>query len=208
MTAPAAPLALALGREGLVQFGQFVQSDGAVWPVATRLVWLPSYPAMLRDAAEALVQPLRHSGVERLLSTAETVALGTALSLSTEVPLAFFHGAVRDYTAAYVIEGAYDVGHPTALLTDVLVDAAQAESIADLARRVGLEIGAVLALLDLGRGARAALEDRGLAVVCALTLCEMLPVLEDAGLLPPLMRRTVEDWIASPRGAKPGVPAR
>jgi hypothetical protein len=36
-----------------------------------------------------------------------------ALSLRANLPLVYPYGETRDYTAAFAIEGAYDVGHPT-----------------------------------------------------------------------------------------------
>lgn len=188
-------LALALARQGLIQFGRFVQADGAIWPVAVRLLWLPSYPTLLRDTAAALTPLLDGLDADRLLTTVDAIPLGTALALSTEIPMTYPYGEVRDYTAAYAIEGAYDVGHPTVLLSDVLIDAAQAEQITALARRVGLDVHTVLAVLDVGLGAREQLETLGYGVRTVLTLRGVLPALEAHDLLPPLMRQAVERWL-------------
>lgn len=188
-------LALSLARAGLLQFGRFVQPDGAIWPVAVHLRWLPSYPALLRDTAAALADLLPGIEADRLLTTADAIPLGTALALHTDLPMVYPYGAGRDTPAAFAIEGAYDVGHPTVLLSDTLIDPAQAKAIADLARQVGLEVRAVLAVLDLGLGAREKLHAAGYAVRCALTLRDTLPLLEQDGLLPPAMRATVEHWL-------------
>ncbi len=189
-------LALALAQQGLIQFGRFAQDDGAIWPVAVRLLWLPSCPVLLRDTAAALRSLVRELDADRLLTTVDAIPLGTALALSTEIPMTYPYGEVRDYTAAYAIEGAYDVGHPTVLLADVLIDAAQAEQITALARRVGLDVHTVLAVLDIGLGARERLEALGYGVRTVFTLREMLPVLEARDLLPPIMRQTVTTWLS------------
>ncbi len=197
LTRPGAPgaLTLALAQAGLIQFGRFFQPDRSAWPVALNLRWLPSYPALLREVAAALEPLLDGIGADRILTTADATPIGVALSLRTDRPLVYPYGEVREYTAAFAIEGAYDVGHPTLLLSDVLIDAAQAATITGLARRVGLEVQTVLAVIDLGLGARGQLESAGYHVGCALTLAEMLPVLETAGLLTPAMRSAVEQWI-------------
>lgn len=188
-------LALALAREGLIQFGRFAHDDGAIWPLAVRLLWLPSYPALLRQTAEALRPLLHQVAVERLLTTGDAIPLGTALSLASDIPMTYPHGEVRDYTAAYAIEGAYDVGHPTVLLSDVLINGAQAQQITALARRVGLDVHAVLAVLDLGLGAREQLSAMGYTVHSVLTLDAILPVLSENGLLPAGMWATVQRWL-------------
>jgi len=185
-------LTLALARAGLIQFGQFVQDDGAIWPVALYLRWLPSYPALLGEVAAAF-EPLL-GDADRMLTTVDALPIGVAVSLRSERPLVYPYGDVRDYTAAYAIEGAYDVGHPTLLLSDVLIDAPQANAITALAKKVGLDVIRVVAVIDLGFGAREALEAAGYAVQTALTLDEMLPVLEAEGYLPPKMREAVERW--------------
>jgi orotate phosphoribosyltransferase len=191
---PANALTLALARAGLIQFGRFVQPDGSTWPLALRLRWLPSYPALLHDTAAAL-EPLLHDlHADRLLTTPDAIPVGVALGLRINIPLVYPYGEERDYTAAYVLEGAYDVAHPTILLADVLIDTEQAQAITALARRVGLDIHTILAVIDLQHGAHEALTAAGYEVRSALLLGTMLPVLVDGGFLPPAMRTAVEAW--------------
>lgn len=194
-------LALSLARAGLIQFGRFVQPDGAIWPLAVHLRWLPSYPALLRDTAAALADLLPGLAADRLLTTADAIPIGTALALYSGLPMVYPYG---DHRGA--IEGAYDVGHPTVLLSDVLIDPGQAAALARQARQVGLEIRAVLAVLDLGRGAREPLHAAGYTVHCLLTVRDVLPLLEQDGLLPPAMRVAVERWLSF--DGHPGTSAR
>lgn len=189
-------LGLALAQAGLIQFGRFVQPDDTIWPVAVHLRWLPSYPALLRAVAAALVPLLDGIETDRVLTTADSTPIGVALSLASDLPLVYPFGEVRDYTAAFAIEGAYDVGHPTLLLADVLADPDQARGIVALAGRVGLDVSAVLAVLDLGLGASERLAADGYTVRRLLALADLLPVLETEGLLPPAMRAAVEVWLA------------
>ncbi|HVO44160.1 MAG TPA: hypothetical protein VMT34_16140 [Aggregatilineales bacterium] len=193
-------LALSLARAGLIQFGRFVQPDGAIWPIAVHLRWLPAYPALLRDVAAALGALLEGIEADRLLTTADAIPLGVALTLHTDLSMVYISGEVRDYTAAFAIEGAYDVGHPTVLLSDLLLDAAQAHAITALAQRVGLEVHTILSVLDMGLGACEALAAAGYTLRCALVLHEMLPVLQTQGWIPAVMRASVEHWIAATRG--------
>ena len=188
-------LARALADAGLIQFGRFAQPDGGVWPVAVHLDWLPSYPDVLRQAARALAPLMDGLGVDRVLAGPGALPVGVALSFETGVPLVYTVSEMRSAADAFAIEGAYDVGHPTVLLSNLLLDAAQAESLTALAGRVGLEVRAMLAVLDLGLGAREALEAGGWIVRSLLTLADALPVLEAAGALPPVMRARVQAWI-------------
>ncbi|WP_119072245.1 hypothetical protein [Aggregatilinea lenta] len=188
------PLALRLAQESLILFGRFMQADGSAWPVALRLGWLPSYPALLRDVALALNPLVAASGADRILTTAEEVPLGVALGLAAD-RVVLTPAANPPEGAAFAIEGAYDIGHQTVLLSDTLLDRAQADAIRALAGRVGLEIHAVVAVIDLGLGARAALQAAGFEAAALFTLREMLPVLEQHAILPPRMRASVETWL-------------
>ena len=188
-------LARALADAGLIQFGRFAQPDGGVWPVAVHLDWLPSYPDVLRQAARALAPLMDGLGVDRVLAGPGALPVGVALSFETGVPLVYTVSEMRSSADAFAIEGAYYFGHPTGLLSNLLLNAAQAESLTALAGRVGLEVRAMLAVLDLGLGAREALEAGGWIVRSSLTLGRALPVLEAAGTLPPAMRARVQTWI-------------
>ncbi|MBN1563444.1 MAG: hypothetical protein JXA10_06385 [Anaerolineae bacterium] len=199
-----ADLTRTYAANGLIQFGHFTQPDGSIWPFMINLRWLPSYPAVLAQTADALApifEPVVNQyAALRLLTTVAALPIGVALSLRTNVPLVYPYGTVRDYTAAFAIEGAYDVDHPTVLLTDVLLDAAQVEAITAVARRVGLNIDTILAVIDLGFGARDALESAGYTVQTVMTLCAMLPILaenEPITYLPPVMRASLEAWLAN-----------
>ena len=190
-------LTRAYATAGLIQFGQFEQPDGSVWPLMVNLRWLPSYPPLLHQTAAVLDPLLDQAAADRLLTTVDALPIGVAVSLRKHMPLVYPYGEVCDTTAAFAIEGAYDVGHPTVLLSDVLIDVPQAATITAVARRVGLDVNTIVAVIDLGLGARKTLEATGYTVRTVLTLREMLPVLADAGDLPPIMRTTVEKWLGA-----------
>ena len=199
-TADALVLALKLAEAGLIQFGRFARTDGAAWPVLVRLRWLPSYPALLHDVAAALGRALEGTPPDRVLTTQDAIPLGVALSLHTGLPMTYPYGEVRDYTTAFAIEGAYDVGHPTLLLADILEDADQAQRLTAQARRVGLNVGDVLAVLDLGLGASAQLAASGYRVTTLFALRDMLAPFVEGGILTQPMSATVIRWLdgASP----------
>jgi orotate phosphoribosyltransferase len=190
-------LALRLVEAGLIQFGRFAQPDGSCWPVQVRLRWLPSYPVLLREVAAALADLLDGLDVDRLLSTPAAIPLGTALSLHTDLPMTYALEGIHDRPAAFVIEGAYDVGHPTLLLTDVLATADQAEHLIALGSHTGLEVHTVLAAFDLGIGGRGRLEVAGYQVVSLMTLPALLDPFAQAGLVPAPLRASIERWLAT-----------
>lgn len=195
-------LAQALAGAGLIQFGRFAQPDGVWWPVALHLGWLPSYPDLLRQTARALAPLLDGLPADRVLAGPGALPVAVALGLETGMPVVYMAHGPREDPPAFAIEGAYDVGHPTALLFDVLWDPAEATTIAAVARRVGLEVHTVIGVIDPGLGAREALEASGWDVRAALALPAALPALEAAGALPPVMRASVQAWIEAARSER------
>ncbi len=192
-------LTLKLARAGLVQFGRFERAGGDVWPVMVNLLWLPSYPALLRDVAAALQPLLEGIAADRMLTTVDALPIGVALSLRADIPLVYPYGEVRDYTAAFAIEGAYDVGHPTLLLSDVLIDAPQANQITALARKVGLEIHRCWrwSIWDSARGRNSKRPGIPSGVCCGWARCCRFWRKRDCCRR--MMRETVEEWLARGR---------
>jgi hypothetical protein len=138
----------ALVDAGLVQFGYFAEGDKNEFaPVRLNLALLPAYPDVLKLLTDAVVQRLADRTIERLVCTVDSLPLGVAVSLATGIPLVYSQG--QGAAAVYDLVGAYDVGHPAALLMNVLD---QPESIAKLqanAHRVGLNIQYGVAILGL-----------------------------------------------------------
>lgn len=164
-------------HDGLVQFGTF---DGAPYLLNTGL--LPSYPAALASLAERAAPLIERSApVDRLVCTADAWPIGMALSLRSNLPLVYSLGT--DAAGVHDLIGAYDMGHPACLLVNVWDGDAALAGLIDKARRVGLMIGAVVALFGW---AERPLD--GAAVHVLVDLPQMARVLADAGEIPPELR--------------------
>lgn len=171
---------------GLIQFGRFKQADGSVWPIAFNFLLLPSYPQTMKATASAFAPILKRLPIQRLLSTRATTPLGAALSIETNIPLAYVYGEQKAYTSAYVIEGAYDVGHPTALVQ--YVQDANPPDILPVAEKVGLPITDVVSLFSIG-----AMPD--LNVTALFDFNDTLTILRESGTVPPRMVEQVLEWL-------------
>lgn len=136
-------------RAGIIQLGRFQQPDGSFLPMSTNFLMLPSYPRLLHTTAQALVPLIRTHPPERLLATRAAIPLGAVVAVESNIPLTYPYGEAKDYTVAYTIEGAYDVGHPTTLLMDVLTSPAEILTLIAQARQVGLVVQQVIAVLGL-----------------------------------------------------------
>jgi hypothetical protein len=197
------PLVTLLMDAGLLQFGSFIV-NGEDRPFRANLEMLPSYPDVLSQATEELALLMPGSvgdnsapdepHVDHLLCTWNSLPLAVTLSLRTGVPLVYSRGSSAE--PVHDLVGAYDIGHPAVLFTNVFDDAEPIERLAASGRRVGLDVGLMLTLLDIG----VATID-GIRRLALLRLPDVVADLLEAGMLPGGQGRAVLDWIDAQNAA-------
>ncbi len=139
------PLAQLLLDAGLIQFGWF-QHQAATLPFALSLEILASYPDILDQAAREAQAFISTLHVTRLLCTPDAIPFGAAVSLRTGIPLVYSRGAGE--APVFDLIGAYDIGHPTLLLTNSLGWNDSPAGLVNGARRVGLEVHSAITILE------------------------------------------------------------
>lgn len=189
-------LFLDYARAGLILFGRFQAENNEFWPISFHLTLLPSFPRLMKLTAEllaSLYSPM--SQRDRLLTTRNTTALGGVLATLTDVPMLYPYGDIKSYTAAFAIEGAADVGHPTTLLTDVPIDGSIELQMADQAARVGIPVKRILSLVDAREGHYQTFQQHGIEDIQALfPLTQSLEWVVEAGLITAHLSRRIADW--------------
>lgn len=138
------PLLQALLIAGIIQFGYFID-DGTSEPAPLRLQFelLPAYPQVLEQAAEAVSNRLKDAGLQRLVCGQDSLPLAVCVSQKMGIPLI--------YNRSSGMVGAYDVGHPAALIANVY-SAGFAEGLKTVkarAERTGLELVSEVYLIGL-----------------------------------------------------------
>jgi uridine monophosphate synthetase len=170
----------ALLRIGAIQFGRFEARPGIFQPLRINLRLLPSYPDVLGMLADALVPLVRVDGLTHLLAMPAAVPLGVAVSLKTGIPLVYPPADDPQF-----IEGAFDYNVPTVLLTDVLNGGSAESAMIARARKQGLDVGAVVAVFDLGHRLSGMVKSlRGVEAVLALSQAQS-----------PYMLAAVQAWL-------------
>jgi hypothetical protein len=136
-----AGLVEALFEAGLIQFGFFDnEQTGETEPLRLRFDLLPAYPA-IHKAVSALITEKIASNIERILCDAVSLPLGVGVSIASDIPLVYSSG--KEGNPVRNLVGAYDVGHPTVLVTNVY-DEQNAARLIRNAGQVGLELQKVL----------------------------------------------------------------
>jgi orotate phosphoribosyltransferase len=179
---------------GMIQCGRFKQPDGSYSPLSFNFLLLPSFPALMQQTAQAFLPLLQAASTDRLLALRSTVAVGAVLAVQSGIPLTYQYGEMRGITNAYIIEGAYDIGHPTALLTDVVGHDSDALAILDPARKVGLQVTDVLAICQVGQRHVMALAQAGIRLHSLFNLANALPQLQSS--LPAPMLAHLDAWFS------------
>jgi orotate phosphoribosyltransferase len=182
----------------LIQFGHFVR-DGQVFPFQLHLDMLPSYPTGLFRIVNQ-TQTIIHQNINsRLLSTHDAIPFGVALSLQMGIPVVYSKGSQQP--AVHDLVGAYDLAHPTTLITNILENPNSLTHLIHNARRVGLEVQSIVAILDL----ETTISTKGIEGVetySLLRLSEVVQQLNREGLIPEGQAHTVREWILKQQSEK------
>ncbi len=118
-------------------------------------------PEILRELGAMFAERIP-SGVTRLAG-AELggIPLVTAASLASGLPTVFIRNAKKDYGTARQLEGILEAGDRVMLLEDVATTGGQVLEAAKVIEAEGASVAAIVAVIDRGEGARAAIESAG-----------------------------------------------
>ncbi len=173
---------------GILQFGYFVTRN-KVTPVRFCPEYLPAYPQLLAEGANLTVAKLDTSEIDHLIVTADSVPLGVACSLQTNLSLAYSRG--RGEAAVYDLVGSYNSSHMSALIVNCVDDAASIEKFISNARNVGLETQLIVQLIEM----RSVEKLAGLSVISVFRLADFVKELIISGRLTQGQAQVTLNWI-------------
>jgi hypothetical protein len=136
----------ALLMAGIIQFGYFIDEQrGEPAPFRLQFELLPAYPRLLDQAADVVAGPLKPMDLHRLVCDQHSLALAVCVSQKLDIPLVYNQGNG--------IVGAYDVGHPAALIANVYsVDVVETlATVKSRAERTGLKLVSEIYAIGLSR---------------------------------------------------------
>jgi uridine monophosphate synthetase len=167
---------------GAVRFGHFKLHSGRVSPIYLDLRLLASYPNVLRQAAAIYATILET--IEFDLLAAMPLAglpIGTAVSLQTSRPLIYPRQALKSYGTGKQIEGTWAPGQRIVAIDDLITSGDSLLQGIGILQDAGLKVTDTVVLIDRQQGGQETLQGQGYTLHSAITLSEMLSILERDG---------------------------
>ena len=167
---------------GCVRFGDFLLHSGKRSPVYIDLRRLASYPRVLDQTARAYALLLRSLRFNRIAAIPyAALPIGTAVSLTLDVPLIYPRKEVKRHGTKRAIEGEYKAGEQVVLLDDLITDGASKLEVIESLRQEGLTVEDVVVLIDREGGGMEQLQSAGCRLHAVFTLSEMMQHLAHSG---------------------------
>jgi uridine monophosphate synthetase len=187
-----ASLTLALADIGAIKFGEFTLASGKRSPIYVDLRLLASHPGVLRQVAWAYAELLRRelgighrgseaSGIRLAAIPYAAMAIGTAVSLETGLPMIYPRKEVKAHGRARQIEGEFTPGDRAVVLDDLITTGGSKLAAIEPLEAAGLQVKDVVVLIDREQGGGEELAEAGYRLHAVLRLGEMLDLLVESG---------------------------
>jgi len=190
-------LARLLFEAGCVRFGDFVLHSGAHSPVYVDLRLLPSHPRILQEVAGAYARLLRQLTYQRVAAVPYAgLPLGAAVCLQTGDPMIYPRREAKGYGTRRQVEGVYHAGERVVLLDDLISSGGSKLEALALLEAEGLVCEDVVVLIDRQQGGAEELAAHGYRLHAAVTLQELVDVLEQDGAIDAADARRVRRYLS------------
>ena len=179
---PHANLILELFDLGCIQFGEYVQASGAVFPYYIDLRKIISSPQVFDAVIAAYADILEELTFDRIAGIPYgSLPTASGLALRLNRPLIFPRKEVKAYGARRLVEGNYTAGETAVVVDDILISGKSAMEGAEKLKSCGLQVRDIVVFLDHGGNVCQTLAQNGYAAHAVLTLSEINDILYDAG---------------------------
>jgi uridine monophosphate synthetase len=179
---PLEELAVTLFDVGAVQLGKFKLHSGRTSRIYLDLRVLVSFPQALRQATAAYRHVLENLTFDVLAAPPLAgLPFGTALCLDMDIPLIYPRKTAKSYGTGKDIEGKWDVGQTAVVIDDVVTSGDSIMQAIVALKAAGLQVKDAVVLIDREQGGLAIMQEHGYHVHAAMTLNQLLAILEAHG---------------------------
>lgn len=175
-------IALTLFDIQAVRFGNFTLHSGKKSPIYIDLRVLVSYPAALRQIAQAYAKLLAQLDYDILGAYPYAgLPIGVAVSLEIDRPLVYPRKQAKSYGTGKQVEGVWKIGQRVVLIEDLITSGKSILEAMSALKVAGLEIHHAVVLIDRQQEGTALLEGYGCQVHSLMNMTQLLEFLEKNG---------------------------
>lgn len=168
-------LATALLTSRCVRFGTFKLKSGLISPIYLDLRQLVTHPTVMRLVAKEYAKVLNKYSFDRLVGLPyAALPIATAVSLEMNRPLIYPRREAKAYGTKALIEGEYRKGDKVAIIDDLVTTGETKVEAIEKLKAAGLEVVAIVVLIDREMGATEYLGSRGYTFEAVTDLTKLL----------------------------------
>ncbi len=183
-------LANGLLSAGCIKFGEFTLKSGLKSPIYIDLRQIITYPALLKQIAEAYLPLL--STLQQVQGGAfhfsriaglpyAAIPIATAISIAGNYPMIYPRKEAKAYGTKAEIEGEYRAGETVVVIDDLATTGGSKFEAIEKLTGAGLVVKDVVVLVDRQSGAKESLEQAGYNLHAVLTIGQLLDYWEGNG---------------------------
>lgn len=185
-----------LYKIGAIKFGRFILKSGQQSPIYINLRQVISYPDLLRAMANMLWEKIRSCHFDLLCGVPYTaLPIATCMSLQHNFPMLIRRKEKKSYGTKQKIEGAFRTGQRCLVIEDVVTSSGSILETAKDLEEIGITISDVVVLIDREQGGKENLKKKNYTMHAALTLTEILNVLDNSNLISDAERIIVQQLL-------------
>uniref|UniRef100_A0A7S1Q643 Orotidine 5'-phosphate decarboxylase n=1 Tax=Neobodo designis TaxID=312471 RepID=A0A7S1Q643_NEODS len=191
-------LAQALLESKCARFGTFKLKSGKMSPIYIDLRRLVTHPRILQLVAAEYAELLKTIEYDRLVGLPyAALPIATAISLHVNKPLIYPRREAKTYGTKATIEGDFNKGDRVVIIDDLVTTGETKIEAIDKLKEVGLQVVAIVVLIDREMGATQFLGSHGFNFKAVASLTDLLEQWRSTNAVTAQQYQQTKDFISS-----------